>query len=105
MINRRSFLKDAALIGAWLAFGGPAHASRVRGLQRRDRYPQGVASAALDAHGVILWTRRPFAQGAREHLTVAVAEDEAFGRVIAHALVPVTSAADWTPRVLVGGLK
>src|SRR5689334_8442945 len=105
MINRRSFLKDAALIGAWLALGGPAQASRVRWQERRDLYPQGVASGDPDPHSVILWTRRPFAQGTREHLTVEVAEDEAFGRVIAHALVPVTSAADWTARVLVGGLK
>ncbi len=38
-------------------------------------------------------------------LTVEVAEDEAFRRVIAHAQAPVSSAADWTARVLIGGLK
>ena len=41
----------------------------------------------------------------RQLLTVEVAEDEAFRRVIAHAQAPVSSAADWTARVLVGGLK
>jgi alkaline phosphatase D len=38
-------------------------------------------------------------------LTVEVAEDEAFRQVIAHAQAPVSSAADWTARVLIGGLK
>ena len=58
-----------------------------------------------DPYSVILWTRHPFAQGTRQLLTVEVAEDEAFRRVIAHAQAPVSSAADWTARVLIGGLK
>src|SRR4029078_7055007 len=104
-ISRRSFLKAAAAIGASLAWAGPARASRVDWHERRDLYPQGVASGDPDPHSVILWTRRPFAQGTRQLLTVGVAEDEAFGGVIAHAQAPVSSAADWTARVLIGGLK
>ena len=104
-ISRRSFLKAAAAIGASLAWVGPARGSRVHWHERRDLYPQGVASGDPDPHSVILWTRRPFAQGTRQLLTVEVAEDEAFRRVIAHAQAPVSSAADWTARVLIGGLK
>lgn len=104
-ISRRSFLKAAAVLGASLAWVGPAHGSRVRWRERRDLYPQGVASGDPDPHSVILWTRRPFAEGTRHLLTVEVAEDEAFRKVIAHAEAPVSSAADWTSRVLVGGLK
>ena len=104
-ISRRSFLKTAATIGASLAWAGPARGSRVHWRERRDLYPQGVASGDPDPHSVILWTRRPFAQGTRQLLTVEVAEDEAFRRVIAHAQAPVSSAADWTARVLIGGLK
>src|SRR5882672_10156955 len=104
-ISRRSFLKAAAAIGASLALVGPARASRVHWHERRDLYPQGVASGDPDPHSVILWTRRPFADGTRQRLTVEVAEDEAFRRVIAHAQAPVSSAADWTARVLIGGLK
>src|SRR3954447_7685834 len=104
-ISRRSFLKTAAAIGASLAWVGPAHGSRVRWHERRDLYPQGVASGDPDSHSVILWTRRPFAEGTRQILTVEVAEDEAFSRVIAHAKAPISSAADWTARVLLGGLK
>jgi alkaline phosphatase D len=104
-ISRRSFLKAAAAIGASLAWVGPARGSRVRWQERRDLFPQGVASGDPDPHSVILWTRRPFADGTRQRLTVEVAEDEAFRRVIAHAPAPVSSAADWTARVLIGGLK
>ncbi|HVD61899.1 MAG TPA: alkaline phosphatase D family protein, partial [Gemmatimonadaceae bacterium] len=38
-------------------------------------------------------------------LTVEVAEDEAFRRVIAEAPAPVSSGADFTARVLIGGLR
>jgi len=107
-ISRRSFLKAATAISASLAWVGPARGSRVRWQERRDLYPQGVASGDPDPHSVILWTRHPFAEGAkgtRQLLTVEVAEDEAFRRVIAHAQAPVSSATDWTARVLIGGLK
>jgi alkaline phosphatase D len=103
-ISRRSFLKAAASIGASFAWVGPARGSRVPWHERRDLYPQGVASGDPDPHSVILWTRHPFAEGSRELLTVEVAEDEAFRRVIVHAPAPVSSAADWTTRVLIGGL-
>src|ERR1051325_10423941 len=101
-ISRRSFIKAAAAMGASLAWGGPARGSRVRWRERRELYPQGVASGDPDAHSVILWTRRPFDDGARQRLTVEVAEDEAFRRVVAQAPARVSSAADWTARVLIG---
>jgi alkaline phosphatase D len=104
-ISRRSFLKAAAAMGASLAWAGPVHGSRVTWRERRDLYPQGVASGDPDPHSVILWTRRPYDQGTRQLLTVEVAEDEAFRRVVAHAPAPVSSAADWTARVLIGGLE
>lgn len=103
-ISRRSFLKAAAAMGASLAWVRPARASRVRWRERRDLFPQGVASGDPDPHSVILWTRRPFTEGTRHLLTLEVAEDEAFRRVVAHAPAAVSSAADWTARVLIGGL-
>jgi alkaline phosphatase D len=104
-ISRRSFLKAAAAMGASLAWVGPAHGSSVNWRERRDLYPQGVASGDPDAHSVILWTRRPFTEGERHVLTVEVAEDQAFRRVVAHAQAAVSSASDWTTRVLIGALK
>src|SRR5262245_40950315 len=104
-ISRRSFLKAAGAIGASLAWAGPAQGSRVNWHERRDLFPQGVASGDPDPHSVILWTRRPYAEGTRELLTVEVAQDQAFRKVVAQAQTPVSSAADWTTRVLIGGLK
>jgi len=105
-INRREFIKLAASIGAVLAWhSSDAHASKIPWQEQRSFFPQGVASGDPDPHSVILWTRRPFDQGTRQLLTVEVAEDEAFRRVIAHAQAPVSSASDWTARVLIAGLK
>src|SRR3982751_2493766 len=103
--SRREFIQLAAAMGASLAWSGPARASRTGWNERRDLYPEGVASGDPDPTSVILWSRRPFDQGKRHVLTVEVAEDEAFKRVVAHAPAPVSAAADWTSRVLVGGLK
>jgi alkaline phosphatase D len=105
-VNRREFIKQAAACGAALAWGSMgAHASSIRWRERRDLYPEGVASGDPDSGSVILWTRRPFDKGERQILTVEVAEDEGFRRVVARARVPVSPATDWTARVLVGGLK
>ena len=104
-ISRRDFMHAAAAMGASLAWGGSARASRTSWRERRDLYPEGVASGDPDPNSVLLWTRRPFTDGDRHVLTVEVAEDEAFRRVVAQAPAPVSAAADWTGRVLVGGLK
>ncbi len=53
---------------------------------------------------MILWTRRPFDSGGRHVLTVEVAEDDPFRRVIAKASAPASAESDWTTRVLVGHL-
>jgi alkaline phosphatase D len=104
-ISRREFIQTAAAMGASLAWAARARASRIDWRERRDLYPEGVASGDPDSSSVILWTRRPFDAGTRHVLTVEVAEDEAFRRVVAQAPAPVSDAADWTTRVLVGGLK
>jgi len=105
MLSRRSFIQIAAAMGASLAWGGPARGSRTGWREKRSSFPEGVASGDPDPHSVILWTRRPFEVGERHLLTVEVAEDEAFRRVVAQAPAPVSAAADWTTRVLVAGLK
>jgi len=105
-VNRREFIKQAAACGAALALGGRASArSKVNWRERRDLFPEGVASGDPGPDSVLLWTRRPFDKGERQILTVEVAEDEAFRRVVAKAPTPVSLASDWTARVLVGRLK
>src|SRR5690349_2009896 len=97
--SRREFIQVAAALGASLAWGGSARASRQTWRERRDLYPQGVASGDPDQNSVILWTRRPFDDAERHILTVEVAEDAHFDRVVAHAPAPVSAAADWTARI------
>src|SRR4051794_5822768 len=114
-LTRREFVQLAAAMGASLAWGGSARASTTGWHERRDLYPEGVASGDPDPSSVILWTRRPFedpgagAPGVRSSgrrvLTVEVAEDDGFRRVVAKASAPVSEESDWTTRVLVGHLK
>ena len=104
-LNRREFVELAATMGASLAWGGSARASTTGWHERRDLYPEGVASGDPDPSSVILWTRRPFESGGRRVLTAEVAEDDAFRRVVAKASAPVSAESDWTTRVLVGHLR
>ncbi|HST35114.1 MAG TPA: alkaline phosphatase D family protein [Allosphingosinicella sp.] len=104
-LNRRQFVQLAAAMGASLAWGGPIQASTLRWRERRDLYPEGVASGDPAHNSVILWTRRPFDSGDTHQLNVEIAEDEAFRRVIATARATVSAASDWTCRVLVGRLR
>src|SRR3982751_5970102 len=85
MLDRRHFIQTDAAMGAAVAWGGPAPASRTKWKEARTLYPQGVASGDPDPHSVILWTRRPFDQDGRQMLTVEVAEDAAFRKVVAQA--------------------
>ena len=103
--SRRAFIASAAALGA-----APAWASadgsdpRVEWTERRDLYPQGVASGDPTPDGVLLWTRHPFPGARRRSLTVQIAEDGAFERVRLTRRVTVSHEADWTCRVLAGGL-
>ena len=55
---------------------------------------------------MLLWTRRPFDDGRPDaRLTVEVAADERFQKVVAKARAKVLAASDWTCRVAVGGLR
>ena len=106
-ITRRSFLAMAAAVGATAAWGAPfGTKSRITWHERRDIFPEGVASGDPDSNSVLLWTRRPPTNtGADSRLNVEVAEDDMFARVVASASASVSAASDWTCRVLVGGLK
>ena len=114
-ITRRSFLEMAAAMGATAAWGSRfGSKSHIAWRERRDLFPEGVASGDPDSNSVLLWTRRPPAEKPGENsslklngikLNVEVAEDAQFTRVVATAAAPVSAASDWTCRVLVGGLK
>jgi alkaline phosphatase D len=105
-MNRREFAATAAAFGLALAHGvaraqGPARAWS----ERRDHYPQGVASGDPTSDSVILWTRRPPLQTPAERLHVEVAEDAEFRRIVARGDTRVAAETDWTCRFLAAGLR
>ena len=107
MLTRRQFAEAAAAAGAVLALGsGCARAPAWR--ERRDLYPQGVASGDPAPDSVLLWTRRQPAAGdsrASYLLTVEVAKDPAFRDVIVRGDAEVVADTDWTCRFMAAGLK
>ncbi|MEQ1764702.1 MAG: alkaline phosphatase D family protein, partial [Pyrinomonadaceae bacterium] len=80
-------------------------ASGVAWQERRDLFPKGVASGDPEPNSVILWTRRPPVEKPASKLTVEIAEDAAFRKVVGKSETTVSAEADWTCRVLAGGLK
>ena len=106
-LTRRQFVAAAAAMGATVAWADaePARPRRPW-VERRDLFAEGVASGDPGVDSVLLWTRASSAGSAAEvPLTVEVAEDEPFERVVATARTRALAAADHTCRVLVGGLK
>jgi alkaline phosphatase D len=104
--RRRFFAATASALGAGLAYARaedrlttpPWH-------ERRDLYPQGVASGDPAVDSVILWTRRPPVSKSRAHrLAVQVASDSAFTHVVAVGRAEVGAGTDWTCRFLAAGL-
>ena len=59
-MTRRDFIARAAAVGATLAWARPAVSAVPRWRERRDLFPEGVASGDPEPDSVILWTRRPF---------------------------------------------
>jgi alkaline phosphatase D len=106
-ISRRKFIELAASFGASLAFrSASVQASTISWRERRDLYPQGVASGDPHPDSVILWTRRaPAKDNEAAKLTVEIAADPEFRRVIATAKATISAATDWTTRVLAAGLE
>jgi alkaline phosphatase D len=107
-ISRRHFFASVAgALGAGLAY--PRGVAGSRGepwRERRDLFPQGVASGDPDADSVILWTRRPPVSGSRaRRLAVEIASDPEFTRVVAAGKTDVSAETDWTCRFLAPGLQ
>jgi alkaline phosphatase D len=78
---------------------------RSRWREQRERFAEGVASGDPHPDSVLLWTRYSAGSGRASRLTLEVAEDEGFTRVVATARATALAASDWTCRVLVAGLR
>ncbi|HKS76017.1 MAG TPA: alkaline phosphatase D family protein [Terriglobales bacterium] len=105
-ISRRDFLTLAAAFGASLAWGTDAKASSRAATERRDLFPEGVASGDPYPDSVLLWTRRPPVGGSEAvKLTVEIAEDTGFSRMVATTSASLSADNDWTCRVMAANLK
>jgi alkaline phosphatase D len=104
-VTRRDFVTLALGIGASAAWAGQARTSATRWVERRDLFAEGVASGDPDAHSVVLWTRVSLGTGAVVPLTIEVAEDDTFQRVVVSMPVRARRDDDYTCRVLAGGLR
>lgn len=106
-LSRRDFILQAAVLGFGLATAKGAHHQLSTPItERRDLYPQGVASGDPTPDGVILWTRRPVISGSvAGNLTVQISTDADFKKIVSGGRKEITSAADWTCRFLATGLK
>jgi len=106
-LTRREFIAAAAAMGATVAWGkSKPTRSTLKWTERRDLFAEGVASGDPVPDSALLWTR--FSAGGSTQavtLTVEVAEDEKFERVVAAAQTRALAAADHTCRVLVAGLE
>src|SRR5262249_37632521 len=106
-ITRRTFVGMAVAMGATAVWGSPfGSRSTSQWRERREFFPEGVASGHPDNNSVLLWTRYAGeTKSAAVDLQVEVAEDQSFQSVVARSHVRVLAAADYTCRVLVGQLQ
>lgn len=107
-LSRREFIQTAFALGATAAVAGASgKPSTTTWRERRDLFPEGVASAEPTFDSVLLWTRYPPAASAHQTATLKVelAKDPNFQNVVATSTATISAASDWTCRVLVGGLE
>jgi phosphodiesterase/alkaline phosphatase D-like protein len=100
-MNRREFIALATAIGASFAWGGRPVRSDRRWVERRDLFAQGVASGDPDSSSVVVWTRASVGTEDRVGLTLEVAEDPAFDRVIATTRAQVSTVIQNSPGVVI----
>ena len=109
MRTRRQFLQAASAVGATLALGATRALAKVATwTERREFYPQGVASGDPAPDSVILWTRlQPKPGDPRETHTIflEVAKDREFKKIETRAVIPITADTDWTCRFYAAGLR
>ena len=104
-ITRRAFLKTTAAGIALATTRGWAGRLPSPSIERRDLFPQGVASGDPTSDSVILWTRRPPVKGKQANrLVVEIATDPEFKKLLAGGAAKISSDADWTCRFLATGL-
>src|SRR3954466_15156724 len=105
--SRRKFLQTSLFIGFAIATKkGWANKLATLAVERRDLYPQGVASGDPTFNSVILWTRRPpVNDSVTKKLTVEISTTPEFKKIYAGGTAEISADSDWTCRFLATDLK
>ncbi len=106
-LSRRKFLQTSLLVGFAIATKqGWANKRPAKAMERRDLFPQGVASGDPTANGVILWTRRPPAKDSTaEKLVVEISTTPSFKKIVAGGTAHIGADSDWTCRFMATDLE
>ncbi len=106
-VDRRKFLQTSLFIGFAIATKkGWANKLPTLAIERRDLFPQGVASGDPTANSVILWTRRPpVKDNAAKKLIVEISTTPDFRKILAGGTANISAESDWTCRFFATGLK
>jgi len=105
--TRRNFLKSSLVIGFAIATKkGWANKLPTPAIEKRELFPQGVASGDPTADSVILWTRRPpIKESFSTKLIVEISTSPDFKKIVAGGTATIGAESDWTCRFLVTTLK
>jgi alkaline phosphatase D len=106
-LTRRKFLQSSILAGfAITTKKSWANMLPLPAIERRDLFPQGVASGDPTANSVILWTRRPPVKNSTaKKLVVEISTTPGFKKILAGGTAHISADSDWTCRFLVADLE
>jgi alkaline phosphatase D len=106
-VSRRKFLQASLFIGFAIATKkGWANKLATPAIERKDLFPQGVASGDPTANSVILWTRRPpIKESSTTKLIVEISTTPDFKKIMAGGTTNISAESDWTCRFLATDLK
>ncbi len=105
-LTRRKFLQSLSIGVVLTTKKGRANKLPTKAIERRDLFPQGVASGDPTADTVILWTRRPPVSGNfASKLIVEISASPEFNKILAGGTANISADSDWTCRFLATDLK
>ena len=104
--TRRKFLQSLFIGFAITTKKGWANKLPTPAIERRDLFPQGVASGDPTADSVILWARRPpVKDNFSKKLIVEISTTPDFRKILTGGTANISAESDWTCRFLVTDLK
>ncbi len=106
-LTRRKFLQGFFIVSTITTKKSWANKATRLVTERRDLFPQGVASGDPTSNSVILWTRRPPVKGnaSAGKLVVEISVNPDFNKIVAVGTAHIGADADWTCRFLAKDLK